>query len=85
MDINEMITVNGKVIAELGDNTKNGNTEVKYSLGKTINLGNYESMKVDVSISTVVEAKDIDIAYDAVTKYAKARFYTEVKAIEGKK
>lgn len=83
--LNTVIEVNGKVIAELGANEKNGNTKVGMSLGKTINLGNYESIRVDVTVDTHVAAGDIDIAYDAVSKYTKARFYKEVQAIEGKK
>lgn len=43
------------------------NRRIRVSYGETINTGNYESKRIDVSLETdVPDSDDIDITYDEV-------------------
>lgn len=82
--LNVVVTHNGETIKELGLHTKDGATKVGMSLGKTINTGNYESLRVDVEVSTHVNPEDLVEGYEAVSKMTKALFFKEIEAIGGK-
>lgn len=83
--INAVVTVAGETIDEIGDNVKDGNFKVGIAVGKTINLGNFESMRVDVTAEMWVDASQQQEAYDTLAKLAKARLVAETSKIEGKK
>lgn len=50
-----------------------GNSTVKLSIGKTYNLGNYESLRLDVGL----EHRDIAIDHEGTELDAMSRWVTE--------
>lgn len=59
--------------------------EVRYAQGVTLNLGNYESQRVDVDLRMPCRAEPgaIDSAYDYAREWVDARLAEEIKAIRG--
>jgi len=53
--------------------------KVRYSLGRTINLGNYENAKVEVEVELQCEEDDIDEAYQQVKGIVDSKIEEEVK------
>lgn len=49
--------------------TRRPMARVGYASGTTINLGNYESVRLDVSISIPCEIEDIDEAFDTCVQF----------------
>lgn len=53
--------------------------------GITINLGNYESARVNISLQFPCYKEEIDDAYDFASKWVEDRINTETKLIRGSK
>jgi hypothetical protein len=51
--------------------------KVKYSLGRTINTGNYENAKVEIGLELECEETDVKQAYAKVKKFVDARVKEE--------
>lgn len=80
--INSIIQVAGEVIEEIGTGAKEGNFKTGLVLGKTVNIGNYESMRVDVTAELCCDAAQANQAADILEKWTKARLLKHIKAIE---
>lgn len=56
---------------------------VHVGFGLTLNLGNYESARLDVSIRVPCYKEQVDDAYAAAKKWVEARVHEEVAEIKG--
>lgn len=59
--------------------------EVGYSIGLTINLGNYQSARVDVSVKLPTPVEDLQSAYKAAKVLAMGWLHEEEMSINGLK
>ena len=59
-------------------------TVVEVSMGLTINLGNYESARLDVGIRIPCPAEESEAIFDKAKDWCEERVQTEVRAIRGK-
>lgn len=56
---------------------------VRISLGRTINLGNFESFRVDVDFQSAVgDDEEVDTAYNRVKKIVEKRLEAECAPVE---
>jgi hypothetical protein len=56
---------------------------VRVSLGRTVNLGNFESYRVDVDLqSAVLDGETVTAAYDRVKKIVEKRLDAECAPVE---
>ena len=46
------------------------NIKIKVSRGETINLGNYESLRCDISIEAICDKKDVEQTYNKLKMWA---------------
>jgi hypothetical protein len=53
-------------------------SKVKYSLGMTINLGNYDSARVDVGVEIPADSENLDEAYVKASEYCNEKILEEV-------
>lgn len=58
---------------------------VRANYGLTINLGNYESARCDVSVTLPCYVEEIPAAFDRAWEIAKAQIQTQVKSIKPNK
>lgn len=56
--------------------------EVSISVGLTLNLGNYESARIDVGLKLPCEPDDIDTVYAYTEQWVEARLETEVAKVK---
>lgn len=56
---------------------------VKYSLGATVNTGNYENLKVKVGLEEECDLKDVKKTYENVCKYVKKMLKENIKELRG--
>lgn len=84
--VEAVIVLNAETIAELGnkitDNTQG--TEVGVSIGRTINLGNFEAARLDVHVKTHCDPTDVRPAMEACHKFATANFVKFKAGIKNK-
>lgn len=59
--------------------------QIKYSIGGTVNIGNFESVRVDVSISVPCYREEIDEVFEASRDWADKRLNTELKKAQALK
>ncbi len=52
---------------------------VKFSLGKTINTGNYENVKIEVGVEMTCEEDEVDATYKRVRSFVNKRLEQEEK------
>jgi len=60
-----------------------GAAEVSVSRGATINLGNYQSARIDVSLRVPCDIKEADKAYDFACEWINGRVKREAELITG--
>ena len=53
--------------------------KVSYSTAQTINLGNYESVKVQVGLEMECEEEDINVTYKRVKNFVDKKIEKETK------
>jgi len=58
---------------------------VDLNLGLTINLGNFESARVDVGVSLPCYSEEVDATYERAKEWAGARLQHEAQAVRGRK
>lgn len=58
---------------------------VRFGIGATINMGNYESARVDVEVTVPCYKEEVDDAYEFARKWAKTRLEAEAEVITKKK
>lgn len=51
--------------------------------GRTMNLGNYESAKIGVSITVPCEPENLDVAYEFGSEWISAKIEEAVKQVKG--
>jgi len=52
--------------------------ELRISRGKTVNLGNYESGRIDVEAAiNLTESDDVELEYQRLSNYVKDRLHEE--------
>ena len=61
-----------------------GKASVGVGLGMTINLGNYQSAKVDVHVTLPSDPDSLEETYDKAAEFCKAHIKKEVAAIKSK-
>lgn len=59
--------------------------EVRFGVGATINMGNFESARVDVMVTVPCYKEEVDDAYEFAKKWAWARLKAESGEITKKK
>lgn len=59
--------------------------EVGYAIGLTINLGNYQSARVDVSVKLPTPVEDLQNAYSTAKRIALGWLHEEEQSIQGLK
>jgi len=61
------------------------NTRIEVSIGRTINLGDYESIRVQAGISFDVDPElDLDVQYDSAWDEVQNKVGTKSKELENK-
>ena len=58
--------------------------EVSVNLGATLNIGNYQSIRVDVGATAVVDNKTPDEAFDEARAFAAEKLNQELKKLKAK-
>lgn len=59
---------------------ENDNTKVSVTLGYTINLGNFQSLRIDLGIvDSKRDSENIDQAFDRVYKFVEDRLTEKIK------
>lgn len=58
-----------------------GNVKVKYSTGRTLNMGNFESVRIDVGLEMVVkdDSTVVEETYESIKKFVDGRVEAEVR------
>lgn len=56
---------------------------VKFGVGLTRNMGNYESARLDVSVSVPCYSEHIEAAYAEARRWAEAKLKEEVDGLQG--
>ena len=56
--------------------------EVGFSLGMTMNIGDFESVRLDISVKMPCYVEEVDDAYVYVQKWAEDRLKTERDAVD---
>ena len=56
--------------------------QIVVSVGKTVNIGNYESIRIDASITANVEPDEIKKAFDAAWKMAEEQVKQKLEEID---
>lgn len=59
-------------------NNENKNGKVKYALGMTINLGNFESLRVDVGVELPTSAETYEVDFEDAKAKVSNRLFAEV-------
>lgn len=58
--------------------------KVRVSLGQTVNIGNYESVRVDVTLELPCDELTRDSAFEKVKKWVMDKLSREVEAVRGR-
>ena len=58
-----------------------GDVKIKVSKGETINIGNYESSKIGISIELICSEKEIETKYEELQKWIKGKIKKETENI----
>ncbi len=58
--------------------------EVSVNLGATLNIGNYQSIRVDVGATAAVDNKTPDEAFDEARAFAAEKLNQELKKLKAK-
>jgi hypothetical protein len=59
--------------------------KVKYSTGMTVNIGDYQSARVDVGIELPTDVEKLNPAYDAAVDFCSERLLDEVGNLQSLK
>lgn len=60
--------------------------EITFNMGRTINTGNYESVRIDVSgAATVAEGEDAEAAMDALQVWVRKQLAAAIPLAKGQK
>lgn len=59
--------------------------KVKYSMGITINIGNFQSAKVDIGIELPTHVDDVESSYESAMDFCQGKFGEEVVMLENLK
>jgi hypothetical protein len=56
------------------------NRKIKINMDRRVNLGNYESLKVEVGLEAKIsDSKNIDIEYDNIADIVSERLFNEIE------
>lgn len=53
--------------------------KIKYSLGRTINTGNYENVKIEVGVEFMCDDSEVGEIFDKAKKWVRSKIKTEEK------
>jgi len=59
------------------------NRRIEVRMGKTVNLGNFESFRLDIGMAAdISDEEDIDLKYDKMVKIVENKLDEEIKPSE---
>lgn len=54
-------------------------TQITYARGATVNVGNFNSIRFDISVTVSIDADDADAKYEAARDWVDRRLAAQVK------